>query len=217
MPLFRQYAENQGYTFSIVRAEEAFEYCVLEYPFAFWQYGLETDCLDIPVATASDQRVLDHLVAVSSPHYYEDQDFLYFQPLFYQAFTEIGYCPYIYDHVEDLLQFVSHPDYRAFAPRGVDLVFRPEVMQDLIPWLQTQGQQIIYIYGGIDPWTAAAVNPAAGLDVLKVVQPGANHRVRIRELDRMDVVIQTLERWLGITIDASRLLGWTAPSEKPRL
>jgi hypothetical protein len=217
MPLFRQYAESKGYVFAIVPEEDAFEYSVLEYPFAFWQYGREADCADIPGADAGDQRALDHLVAVSSPYYYSDQGFLYFQPLFYQAYTEIGYCPYLYSQVEDLLQFVLRPDYRAFAPRGVDLVFRPEAMQDVIPWLQTQGQRIIYIYGGIDPWTAAAVVPAAGLDVLKIVQPGANHSVKIRDLDQKDLVIQTLERWLGIAIDSSRLLRWEAPPENARL
>jgi hypothetical protein len=217
MTLFRQYTENKGYVFSMVTEEEAFEYCALEYPFAFWQYGQEADCADIPGADAGDQRALDHLVAVSSPYYYSDQGFLYFQPLFYQAFTEIGYCPYIYSHVEDLLQFVPLPDYRVFAPRGVTLVFRPEVMQDVIPWLQTQGQRIVYIYGGIDPWTAAAVEPAAGLDVLKIVQPGANHSVKIRDLDQKDLVIETLERWLNITIDSSRLLRWESSLEKPRM
>ncbi|MDH4272773.1 MAG: hypothetical protein OEW18_12450, partial [Candidatus Aminicenantes bacterium] len=211
------YSENRGYVFSIVTEEEAFEYCALEYPFAFWQYGRAADCADIPGADAGDQRALDHLVAVSSPYYYSDQGFLYFQPLFYQAFTEIGYCPYIYGHLEDLLQFVPLPDYRVFAPRGVTLVFRPEVMQDVIPWLQTQGQRIIYIYGGIDPWTAAAVEPAAGLDVLKIVQPGANHSVKIRDLDQKGLVIETLERWLNMTIDSSRLLRWEAPPEKARL
>jgi hypothetical protein len=217
IPLFRQYCETNGYVFGIIPEEEAFEYCALEYPFAFWQYGREADCADIPPADAGDQSVLDHLVAVSSPYYYSDQGFLYFQPLFYQAYTEIGYCPYIYSQVQDLLQFVPLPDYRAFAPRGVDLIFRPEVMQDVIPWLETQGQRIIYIYGEIDPWTAATVAPYAGLDVLKVVQPGGNHSVRIRDLDQKDLVIQTLERWLGITIDAYRLLEWTAVPEKPRL
>lgn len=217
MPLFRQHAASQGYVFSIIPEEEAFEYCALEYPFAFWQYGQETDCADIPGDTVGDQAALDHLVAVSSAYYYSDQGFLYFQPLFYQAYTEIGYCPYIYSQVEDLLQFVSQPDYRVFAPRGVDLVFRPEVMQDVIPWLENEGERIIYLYGAIDPWTAAAVEPAASLDVLKIVQPGGNHSIRIRNLDQRDLVIQTLERWLGISIDSSRLLIWTAPPEKTRL
>jgi hypothetical protein len=217
LPLFRQYIESQGYSFSIISEEEAFEYSVLEYRFAFWQYGREADCVDIPGADAGDQQVLDHLVAVSSPYYYSDEGFVYFQPLFYQAFTEIGYCPYVYSHIEDLLKAVPHPDYRVFAPRGVKLIFRPEVMMDVIPWLRIQGQRIIYIYGGIDPWTAAAVEPAAGLDILKIVQPGANHSVKIRDLNQKDLVIHTLERWLNITVDPSRLQRWIAPSEKVRL
>jgi hypothetical protein len=217
LELFRQYNQRRGYAFSIISEEAAFEYSVLEYPFAFWQYGAESDCAGIPGADAGDQQVLDHLVDVSSPYYYSDQGFLYFQPLFYQAYTEIGYCPYIYDHLKGLLQVVLRPDYRAFAPRGVDLIFRPETMQDVIPWLQTLGERIIYIYGGIDPWTAAAVYPASGLDVVKLVQPGANHSVRIRDLDQKELVIQTLERWLNIQIDRSILATWEGPLEKVRL
>lgn len=217
LELFRQYAQSKNYAFSIVSDEAAFEYSVLEYAFAFWQYGAESDCAGIPGAEASDQQVLDHLVDVSSPYYYSDQGFLYFQPLFYQAYTEIGYCPYVFGHLKGLLRAVPKPDYRAFAPRSVDLFFRPEVMQDVIPWLQNQGQRIIYVYGGIDPWTAAAVQPAGGLDVVKVVQPGANHSVKIGDLDQKELVIQALERWLNIQIDRSLLAAWEAPSEKVRL
>jgi hypothetical protein len=90
-------------------------------------------------------------------------------------------------------------------------------MQDVIPWLQNEGQRIIYIYGGIDPWTAAAVQPAGGLDVVKVVQPGANHNVKIGDLDEKELVIQTLERWLNVQIDRSLLAIWKAPLEKVRL
>jgi hypothetical protein len=217
MPLFRQYAQSKGYVFGIVSEAAAFEYTVLEYLFAFWQYGKESDCDVIPGPDATDQQILDHLVKVSSPYYYADSGFLFSQPLFYQAYTEIGYCPYVFDHVKDYLQADPQPSYRAFAPRGVDLIFRPEVMQDVIPWLQTQGERIIYIYGGIDPWSAAALDPAGGLDALKVVQPGANHGVKIADLDQKDLVIQTMERWLNIRIDASLLGRWKAPPERFRL
>ena len=217
LELFRQYNQAKNYVFSILSEEAAFEYAVLEYPFAFWQYGAGGDCAGIPGAGAVDQPVLDHLVDVSSPYYYSDEGFLYFQPLFYQAYTEIGYCPYVFDHLKGLLEAVPKPDYRAFAPRGVDLVFMPEVMQDVLPWLESQGQRIIYIYGGIDPWTAAAVQPASGLDIVKVVQPGANHNVKIGDLDDRELVVQTLERWLNIQIDRSMVGAGESPFEKPRL
>jgi len=214
LPLFIQYAQSKNYVFNIISPDAAFEYTVLEYPFAFWQYGHESDCVAIPGADSTDRQILDHLVAVSSPSYYSDGGFLYFQPLFYQAFTEIGYCPYVYEHVKDHLQAVPQPDYRVFAPRGVDLVFQPQVMQDVIPWLQIEGQKIIYIYGGIDPWTAAALDPAVGLDALKIVQPGANHSVKISDLDQKALVIQTLERWLNIRIDPSLLKTRAASRDK---
>jgi PS-10 peptidase S37 len=217
LPLFRQYAQGKGYIFTIIPEEAAFEYTVLEYPFAFWQYGKESDCANIPNAGATDQQTLDHLVATSSPVYYCDTGFSNYQPLFYQAYTEIGYCPYICDHLKDLLRTVPAPTYRSFAPMGVELIFRPEVMQDVIPWLRTQGERIIYIYGGIDPWSAAALEPAPGLDALKLVQPGANHSVKIRDLDQKNSVIQTLERWLGIKINVSALETWQAPPERDRL
>jgi len=217
LPLFRQYAQEKGYVFTIIPEEAAFEYSVLEYPFAFWQYGKESHCANIPDAGATDRQIFDHLVAISSPLFYADAGFLYYQPLFYQAYTEIGYSPYIYDHLADLLQSVPAPTYRSFAPVGTDLIFKPEVMQDVIPWLQTQGERIIYVYGGIDPWSAAALEPAPGLDALKLVQPGANHSVKIRDLDQKALVIQTLERWLGIKISASALATWQAPPERDRL
>ena len=100
---------------------------------------------------------------------------------------------------------------------GVNMIFRPGVMQDVNLWLNTQGEQIIYIYGGIDPWTAAAVNPAGTLDVLKIVQPGANHGVKIYDLDEKNRVIETLERWLSITINASKLKKMEKPSHRYRL
>jgi hypothetical protein len=211
MPLFRDYVQGRGYELNTFSEEEAFEYTVLEYPFAFWQYGREGDCDTIPGAGSTDQQVMDHLVDVSSPYYYSDGGFQYFLPLFYQAYTEIGYCPYIFDHLQDYLDAVPQPSYRTFAPRGVDLVFRPEVMVDMMAWLENQGQRIVYIYGGNDPWTAAAVEPAAWLDALRVIQPGENHSVKIGDLDERDLVIQTLERWLDRPIDVSTLMNWKAP------
>jgi len=203
LALVNAHAQQNNHSFSYFSEAEALEFAVTEYPFAFWQYGAESECASIPDETASDQQLFDHLVEVSPLSYYADADYLYYRPLFYQAYTEIGYCPYWYDHLSDLLLAVPSPTYRSFAPRGVEMTFRPEVMQRIVPWLRTQGQRIIYIYGGIDPWTAAALGPAAGVDALQVIQPGANHGVKISHLDQKDIVIQTLNRWLGSSVSVS--------------
>lgn len=211
MPLFNIW----GPVFHIISPEAAFEYTVLEFPFSFWQYG--SQCDTIPGADATDQQIFDYLVDVSSPYYYTDDGVIHYRPLFYQAFTEIGYYPFIYEHVKEYLQAVPQPDYRVFAPRDVELVFRPEVMQDVIPWLQTEGEKIIYIYGGDDPWSAAAIELPAGVDALKIVQPGGCHRVGIGSLDQKALVIETLERWLNIPIDAAMLKAFKPSYEKIRM
>jgi hypothetical protein len=97
------------------------------------------------------------------------------------------------------------------------MAFRPGVMQQVVPWLRHQGERIIYIYGQDDPWTAAALAPDPGLDALQVVQAGANHRVKIRDLDRRAEVIAALERWLQVDIDESRLASVTEAETRDRL
>jgi hypothetical protein len=209
-------ALQKSYAFTDFSEAEAFEYAVSEYPFAFWQYG-SGDCAAIPEEDVSDQALFDHLVAVSPLSYYADAGYRYYRPLFYQAYTEIGYCPYVVAAIRDLLLAVPDPSYRAFAPRGVEMEFRPEKMQAVVPWLRQQGARIAYIYGGNDPWTAAALNPAPGLDALQVVQPGANHTTKIRDLDQKGAVIAALERWLELDIDESRLASVAVAEGRERL
>jgi len=216
LALVAGHALQKGYAFSVFSEAEAFEYAVIEYPFAFWQYG-SGDCAQIPGAEASDQELFNHLVAVSPLSYYADADYEYFRPLFYQAYTEIGYCPYMFDHLGTLLKAAPAPTYRSFAPRDVAMTFRPEVMQAVVPWLRNQGERIVYVYGGNDPWTAAALTPASGLDALQLVQPGANHGAKIRSLDQKGLVIAALERWLQIDIDEARLAAKAEVEEPGRL
>jgi len=217
LSLVHEHALLKQYSFSVFSEAQALEYSVLEYPFAFWQYGTSGGCDAIPDPDAADRELFDHLVAVSPLSYYADADYQYYRPLFYQAYTEIGYCPFRFAHLSGLLHAVSSPSYRAFAPRGVEMIFRPPTMQKVVPWLRLQGERIIHIYGKDDPWTAAALVPDPGLDALQVVQPGANHRVQIKDLDRKAEVIQALERWLQIDIDETRLASVAAETERERL
>ena len=201
LDLLRSHAADQSYSFSRIGQEAALEYSVLEYRFAFWQYG-PGDINDIPDAQGSDSSLFDHLVQISPFSFYDDRGIEYYEPLFYQAHTEIGYCPYITEDLEDLLIALDHPDYRSFAPL-VNMPFNPSAMAEQIPWLRTMGNHIVYIYGAQDPWSAAALHPADGVDALFVMQQGENHRVTISVLDRRQQVIDCLNRWLGTEIQSS--------------
>jgi hypothetical protein len=199
--MVESYAATQGISFPM-GAAAAFEYSVLEYLFSFWQYGNgNTDA--IPDESSSPAVWFEHLRQISPFSYYNADIISYYEPFYYQAYTELGYMASFYSHLQDLLVSVKHPTYRTFAPQNVEMQFNPAAMEEIIHWLRESGNRIIYIYGANDPYTTARVQIPDTLDALEIIQPHANHGVRIANLDRKAEVICTLENWLGINIDQS--------------
>lgn len=210
------YSQQSGLPFSMGYGT-ALEYAVLEFPFAFWQYG-PSDCAAVPGPGATVAEMFACLDDAVGLWAYSDPYVAYYYPAFYQFLTETGYTAIYMDPVADLLQAVPDPTYAAFAPPDADLVYRPEAMQDIVAWLQTEGDRMIYIYGGWDPWTGCAVELTGAADALKVVQPGADHGVTILGLDDRDLVLSTLGAWLGMEISpsAGKLAGEvSAPVRRP--
>ncbi|MFA6340588.1 MAG: S28 family serine protease, partial [Bacteroidales bacterium] len=58
MPLFNSFCDSTGLTFTRP-VNEIFDYCVLEYSFAFWQWG--TDPASIPARNEADRVLFAHL------------------------------------------------------------------------------------------------------------------------------------------------------------
>ncbi|MCP5108880.1 MAG: peptidase [bacterium] len=193
LPLFKKYAREKTYNFSIGE-EKAFEYVVLEYPFSFWQYK-KIDCGTVPGEGASPEVVFEHLKGVVAFSSYSDRAMN--SPSMYQFFTEFGYYGYVKAHVKDLL---SDTDYSngAYAPRDVRLKYNPEVMKQLSDWLQTEGNNIIYIYGDLDPWSAPAVELTGKTNALKIFLKGGNHFTFINTfpVEQKGKIMSTLSGWL---------------------
>ena len=199
---FQRSAESRGLTFSRITAEEAFEYSVLEYPFAFWQYGRWV-CDEIPGVSSSDETLFEHFLEVTDMAYFADQGIRVYEPFFYQAMTEIGYYGYELDEFGDLIQSVTNPVFTFSAPQGVDIEFNPEIMKDVHNFLQMEGNNFIYIYGGSDTWSATSVDIGTKTNALKIYKPGGAHGTRIRSLDDIQQarVIAALEDWLELDIE----------------
>lgn len=70
--------------------EEIFDYCVLEYSFAIWQWG--TPMSQIPDATASDKELFNHLIGISEPGYFTPNNPN--RSFNVQAARELGYYGY---------------------------------------------------------------------------------------------------------------------------
>ena len=198
-------------------AETILEYAVLEYPFSFWQIG-PGDCNVIPDNDASVQELFDALTDEVGLLYYSDAYLNYYYPIYYHALTETGYYGFVTDHLDDLLTTDDHYSNDIFAPPGVDLTFNTGVMPSAINWLQNQGNNIIYIYGENDPWTAAAIALNGSARALKIVQTGENHGVTIFGLDNAQEVYDSLESWLDVPVypQAVPVMMKTAPEEQQR-
>ena len=101
LPRFEKYCTEKSYSFR-APIEEIYDYSVLEYSFALWQWG--TPISSIPATTASDDEIFSHLLAISEPGYFTaDSPNASF---FVQAARELGY--YGYD-VQPFKQYLLHP------------------------------------------------------------------------------------------------------------
>jgi hypothetical protein len=71
--------------------------------------------------------------------------------------------------------------------------------------LQTEGDNILYIYGEYDPTTACGINPTGQVSALKIVLPGESHMAGMSGFGSFtSEVYDSLESWLGIEIDVSQ-------------
>ena len=195
LPLFKWYAKGKNYKYSI-GLEKAFEYIVLEYPFSFWQYH-KINCDSIPGENASADDLLEHLKKVVSFSAYSDKSLN--SVSMYQFSTELGYYGYVQKNVSDLL---SESDYSnaAFAPQDIPLDYNPDLMIRLNDWLQKKGNNILYIYAELDPWSASAVEPGDKTNALKMTLKGGNHFAFINNFPENEkkIILDTLKTWIDI-------------------
>lgn len=178
---------------------------IMDYPFSFWQY-FSIDCSAIPdTASSTAQEIFDHYTDIVPVSNFSDPNKLYYEPYVYQAITEMGAPAYQTDYLEGYLNKVDihaagNPNYELMGPAGTSFTFNYNTIPDIYEWLQVYGDNIIYIYGKNDPWSAGAIELNGTADALLFMQEGANHRVKIADLDDAELVFSALEEWLGITI-----------------
>ncbi len=200
LPLVAELAAKRKWEFSMGLAA-AYEYGILEYPFAFWQYGTVKPA-DIPSPDAPAAELFEHLSKTNAIYFYSDQGRRAFEPFQYQAYTEIGYYNYDIAPFKEHMKTLKNPTNRILCPEGVDIVYDPRPMQDVYRFLQYEADRIAYIYGELDPWSATAVPLIGRTDSVRIVVKGGYHGVRIRDFspEQMELFRSCLERWLGIEL-----------------
>lgn len=198
-PLFGNICREQGLTFRLPM-EEIYDYCVLEFSFAFWQWGpgIET----IPASDAPADEVMAYWFSCAGPDYFAEGGAN--ASFFVQAARELGYYPYDPKPFRKLLTVKTTKDYlrRIFIPEELRRVkFDRTLCRKMTKYLRENDPKMLLVYGGTDPWTAPGAGWVADLkkENMKVyVQPGGSHRTRISTLpDAMrEEAFETLRRWL---------------------
>ena len=144
-----------------------------------------------------------HWVSVAPFDFFADQGVEDIRPFFYQAMTEIGMYGY---RVKPWADYIDYPDNLKFdftMPKGHRAVFHPETMLNIDRWLKERGNNMLYIYGQNDPWSATSVVTGNGTNAVKMVNPGGDHTTRIKSFPApmRDSIVHTLERWLDLQIE----------------
>lgn len=196
-PMFENYCKISKLTFRIP-IEEVYDYCVLEYSFAFWQWVGNTE--RIPAKNESDSKLFQHLITVSGPDYFSIEGSEGTLPFFYQAARELGYYGYDTEFLAKYLTIKTAEGYfeKIFLPKDARPEFYAQTATDLEKFLQTKAKNTFIIYGEYDPWTAAAPEIGSNTGVIKVVNPKGTHATRIKSLPKIqhEMVINKLNEWL---------------------
>ena len=201
LPLFEQYCQEKKYLFRAPIAE-IYDFCVLEYSFALWQWGTPTST--IPATNSSDEVLFKHLMQISEPGYFDKQTST--ASFFVQAARELGYYGYDIRPFKQYLSIKSSKDYlrRLMLPEELrNMPFEKTLSRRIKKFLKKEDPKMIFIYGENDPWTAAGVTWLKGKKNIHVfIQPGGSHLARIHTLPEADQkeVKQLLEQWLEVEI-----------------
>jgi hypothetical protein len=200
VPKIEKYSKEKNYTFRI-SMNEVLDYCVLEYPFALWQWGRLSD--KVPSKDVGVDSLFNHLLKVSNPSYFAIEEMEGIKSFFVQAARELGYYGYDTKPFKKYLSIKNADGYlsRIFLTAGLKIEYNKTTAKQVRKFMKNTGEEMLFIYGEWDPWSATAFEVYSPNQV-KVVKPGGSHSTRIGNLppEQKKLVKEKLEEWLEISI-----------------
>ena len=180
LSMMKKVGEEKGMTWEF-GVDKAIDYTILEYSFAFWQWGLPVSV--IPSGNISTEDIYKHLINVVGYGFFEEKAVTDLQPYFWAALTEQGIYGYETAPFKKYLKTEEIYKFEWAFPEGITKEFDLKPMQEIKSFLDTSAEKMLFIYGEYDAWSATAVeltDDASKREVYKFVRPKGNHRDRIR-------------------------------------
>ncbi len=206
LKLLEELATKKKWEFSM-GIEGALDLNILEYSFAFWQWG-NTSLNEIPNADANAEDLFKHLTKTSPFSFFEAKDIITQQPFFYQALTEIGMYSYEVSPFQKYINYNKDLTFDFTLPEGTEGTFNPASMIAVDQWLQTDAEKMLFIYGEYDTWSATQVELKDNNKCQKFINPAGAHGTRIKSFppELQKEIVKTLESWLEMEIDEQKLI-----------
>lgn len=201
-PQFKKIIDAAGLHFTMAGGDMAgYELTVLEYSFAYWQWG-NMSCDSIPQGDVSPEKAIQHLQDVAGLDWVSDKGIGGLQAFFYQSLTEIGFYGYDHSEFEGCVTALDVQTFNFTCPEGAACVYDPLPMEKVDQFVRHEGDNMIFIYGEWDPWSAPGVQITGKTNSFKVVKPEGSHGTRIRNLpeEQRKKVLESLGEWLECEI-----------------
>ncbi len=128
----------------------------------------------------------------------------------YQAATQSGYYGYKIAPFQKYLHYFSSTNPSAtFPPKAAPAKpFDPTLNAKVATWLAEDGNNIVYLYGGIDAWTAAGIIVSDKVNSKRFVVPNATHstaRVKNMNPPMQQEFVKKVKDLSGLDADPGKL------------
>ncbi len=198
LEILKTKAEENGMSWEF-GVDKAIDYTILEYSFAYWQWGTDPDT--IPMETASPEAIYKHLIDVVGYGFFEESSVEKLQPYFWAALTEQGIYGYKTLPFEQYLHTDKMYTFDWAFPDGITKPFDFKPMQRVKTFLDLKAEKMLFIYGEYDSWNATAVElteNASTRELYKFVKPKGDHRTRIKSFDPevQNEIYGIIDAWL---------------------
>lgn len=199
--LLKQKSKEKKWSFAF-GYEKAMQYTILEYSFAFWQWGgYRID--DIPDNSDTVKQLFDHLFGVSGFSFFEDAGVEANRPFFWGALTEMGIYGYKTQPFKKYLGNTTNYTFDFTAPKGTSPKFDKTAMQKVKNYLDNDAENMLFIVGGLDTWGATAYEPSGNNNLARMTLPTGHHGTRIKDFsdENKELIYLLIEEWMGVEIN----------------
>ncbi len=176
IPMLKAYAEKKNLKFTTLTLDQVWEYSLMEFEFSFWQHSCK--CEEIPGNDVPLEKAAAYIIEGSYPEFYADDALASSLVTHYLHVTELGYYGFETSKFKGLIKALPADSFplATFIPKGMKTVYDPTLSRKVAEWVDKEARNHIFIYGMLDPWTAAGAPPSKKTNSVWILMKDKHHK-----------------------------------------